>query len=121
MKELHFYIQGGMLLVALGCGLQSPLTPDTYWVAAYIQFFIGIYQYGMSWLLILKLRRKAPLLNIYFLLVKAYFIILLSFVLNDSFDDQRILVLFQVVPWMFSVFFLIVMEDLLWKRPFTNK
>lgn len=117
MKELHFYIQSLMFLLALACGLQGFLNGEGFIYAMMIQFFLGIYQYGMSWFLMKKLRRPAPLLSIYFLAANLYLIILIFMSLNKrSFDDLQWQVFLFGLPWVLAIYFIVVIEDLLWVR-----
>ena len=116
MKELHFYIQGSMMLIALACAVQIPIDNSSVGGVVIIQVLLGIYQYGMSWFLMNKLRRNAPLLNIYFISVHVYFLVLVVFGLLNITNDVQLMYLVYFLPWVFALFFLIVIEDLLWKK-----
>ena len=116
MKELHFYIQSLMILVALACGLQGPHEGVGYFYAVMIQFFLGIYQYGMSWMLMNRLTTRKGPLTIYWVGVKMYVILLILLGLSLDMSDWQWQVLVFGVPWVFAIYFLVVMEDLLWIR-----
>lgn len=122
MKELHFYIQSLMILVALACGLQGPDQGVGYFYAGLLMFLLGVYQYGMSWMLITRLKRNKGLLTIYWVGVKGYLILLILLGLSLDLSDFQWQVLVFGVPWIFAIYFLVVIEDLLWKRvsPISN-
>ncbi|MEQ8469834.1 MAG: hypothetical protein RIC35_01535 [Marinoscillum sp.] len=118
MKELHFYIQSVMILVAMALALQWPLGTDYSIFSLYIAFFLGMYQYGMSWFLMIRLRRRSSFLKLYFFIVHFYFILCLSgnqvrqWLDTDIFDRMLF-----VIPVGLAVFFLVVIEELLWRKP----
>ena len=118
MKELHFYFQSVMIILALACGLQGPHDIEFGFYALYMKFFLGVYQYGMSWFLMLKLRRKSNLLLIYFCLVHLYFLIALFGGLGyiDWLSEDTLKIVGLAVPGALAICFLVVIEDLLWKR-----
>ncbi|WP_258101150.1 hypothetical protein [Marinoscillum pacificum] len=118
MKELHFYFQSVMIILALALAAQEPNLSDVYGFAVFLQFILGCYQYGMSWFLMLKLKKKSRLLIIYFILVPIYFIMLL--ILGQEYfewqGDSFLYMLFGV-PWILAIFFLVVIEELLRRKP----
>ena len=118
MKELHFYFQSVMIILALAIAVQGPNLNDVYGFAVFLQFILGCYQYGMSWFLMLKLRRKSNLLLIYFCLVHLYFLIALFGGLGyiDWLSEDTLKIVGLAVPGALAICFLVVIEDLLWKR-----
>lgn len=123
MKELHFYFQSLLIILALACALQGPHDTEFIFYALYMQFFLGVYQYGMSWFLMLKLKRTSHLLLIYFCLVHLYFLLGLFGGLGyvEWLDIKYLKILGSAAPWGLAIFFLVVIEDLLWKRVSTPK
>lgn len=119
MKELHFYVQSILILLALAIGLQEPFLENLDGTVILIQFFLGVYQYGMSWFLMLRLRRGNVLLLVYFCLVPVYLLVLIfgSNGYINWWDDSIQQVMLYVIPWGLAIYFLVVIEELLRKKP----
>lgn len=119
MKELHFYIQGAMILVALALALQTHQESSLWFLLGMLEFALGLYQYSMGWFLLIKLHRKSQRLNIYIASTSIYLLMLTFLDINysDSMDGSIWKHAWFGMPWAFALYFLIVIEDLLWKRP----
>ena len=117
MKELHFYIQSILILLAMGLALQIWNNRDMVFYVLSIQFFLGAYQYGMSWFLIRRLSCNSPFLTIYFTSVNIYILALLFLsLIPDTLTSLQWKYILFGVPWVFSIYFLVVMENLLWRK-----
>ncbi len=115
-KECHFYIQSIMLLIALSAALQLP-TNDYYGAIIFvIAIILGIYQFGMSILLMIKLKR-VRLIKVYLYCTVGYFLFIVILPLsNIDISNGLYLELILWMPWVLAVFFVIATEDLLWIR-----
>ncbi len=78
-----------------------------------IEFFIGVYQLGMSLMLRAKLSRKSNLLQIHFFSALAYLLTLvaLGIVSPDWMDEWWPYALF-VCPWGLAILFLVAIDEL---------
>lgn len=118
MKELHFYIQSVMILVAVALALQWPLGTDYSIFSLYIAFFLGIYQYGMSWFLMIRLRKRSFNLKLYFALVPTYFSVSILYgIYFPSLEDDFVGSVLFAMPGVLAIYFLVVIEELLWRKP----
>lgn len=112
MKNLHFYIQCIMLLVALAIAIQVPLNQSLMGALLLIEFFLGLYQMGMSLLLIGNLSKPSKLLKIHFLLAIAYLLslFLIGFIAPNDFEWWKPFIM--VIPWGLAILFLVAIDEL---------
>ncbi|WP_462250870.1 hypothetical protein [Ekhidna sp.] len=105
-----------MLLIALSAALQLP-TNDYYGAIIFvIAIILGIYQFGMSILLMIKLKR-VRLIKVYLYCTVGYFLFIVILPLsNIDISNGLYLELILWMPWVLAVFFVIATEDLLWIR-----
>ena len=66
MKNLHFYVQSAMLILALSIAVLIPFEDSFLFGLLLIEFLLGIYQLTLSCILMKKLSQKTLLLKIYF-------------------------------------------------------
>jgi len=117
MKNLHFYAQSTLLLIALCIAVQIPFQHQLMGYVVLVEFVLGIYQFGMGFLLKLKLSQPSLLLEIYFFGSLGYVIMLISLALLDfGWMDQVWIYALFIFPWIIAIYFLVVLDDLERKR-----
>lgn len=106
-----------MILLALGISLQLPFRSDLLIYVGLIEFILGVYQLGMSFLLRPRLSSGTRLLELHFFISIFYIaaLILIGILGPKWMDDLWTFALF-IFPWVLAVFFLVVVDDLEYKR-----
>ena len=113
MKNLHFYIQSILVLLALSFAVQIPNDKHMLDSVILIEFILGVYQLGMSFMLMFKLSKKSKLLKLYFKGSLTYIFSLIVLLLLDmpgmnEWWEPALL----VFPWAFAILFLVTIDDL---------
>lgn len=117
MKNLHFYIQSVLLLVALCLAVQIPQRSEVEMILWLLQLVIGIYQLFMAFMLKMRLRQKSILIEIYLLSSVTYLFVLfwLGAIEPHWMKNWWYLAVFGL-PWAFAIFFLVVIDELEYTR-----
>lgn len=113
MKNLHFYIQSIMVLMALGLAVQIPSHRYLIGYVVFIEFVLGVYQMGMSFMLLRRLSKKTQLLQLHFLSSWVYLLGLIGLAALDPewMDDWWKFAVFGF-PWALAILFLVTMDEL---------
>jgi len=114
MKNLHFYIQSVMLILALSIAVQIPFNKDMFACILAIEFFLGAYQLVMSTLLNAKLSFRPILLRVHFYGSWVYIISLIIIGMSSTSwmtSGYWNLTLF-IIPWAFAILFLVAMDEM---------
>lgn len=113
MKNLHFYIQSIMVLIALSLAVQIPSQGDLLGYVVLIEFVLGVYQMGMSLMLRSRLSKKTRLLQIHFYSSIGYLLTLIVIgALGPAWMDEWWIFALFVVPWAFAILFLVTIDEL---------
>lgn len=114
MKNLHFYIQCVILLVAGSIAVQIPFNKDLFINLMLIEFFLGFYQLGMSTLLMAKLSYQPLLLRTHFYASWCFILslILLGIISPEWMNTQRWQIALFVVPWGLAMLFLVALDEM---------
>ncbi len=102
-----------MVLIALSLAVQIPSQRDLFVYVGMIEFFLGIYQMGMSIMLRNRLSKKSQLLQIHFFGSIGYLIMIISLgcLDVDLVDGLWSFALFGL-PWGFVILFLVAIDEL---------
>jgi len=102
-----------MVLVALSIAIQIPAHRNLFGYVVLIEFILGVYQMGMSFMLIGRLSKKSTLLLVHFSCSIIYLLVLIGLGIfsPDWMDEWWQFALF-VFPWAFVVLFLVTMDEL---------
>jgi hypothetical protein len=101
-----------MILVALSLAVQLPFNEMLIIYILKIEFLLGLYQMGMSLLLLGNLKTPSKMLKIHFLLAITYLLSLLTIgvLVPNDFEWWKPLIL--VIPWGLAILFLVTIDEL---------
>lgn len=117
MKNLHFYIQCLMLLLALSFAVQIPLKKELAGFVVLMECLIGIYQLGMSMMLFGKLSKHTLLMEIHLFGSMTYLILLAVLgMIGPTWMSEMWPFALYVFPWAIAIFFLVTIDELERKR-----
>ncbi len=113
MKNLHYYIQCVLILLALSIAVQIPFQENLIGYVVMIEFLLGAYQLGMSVMLRCRLSRKSTLLQVHFFSSIAYLLALIGLgVLSPVWMDELWPFALFAFPWVFAILFLVTIDEL---------
>lgn len=114
MKNLHFYIQFAMLIIALSIAIQIPFIEFMIAYVIMIELFLFTYQLIMSCMLMAKLSYEPLFLKIHFFGTWSYILILvlLSLISPAWMNSDYWKIALLIIPWAIAIFFLITLNDL---------
>lgn len=118
MKNLHFYIQCSMLLLALSLAVLIPFENDFGSFVLILQFVLGVYQLSMSTMLMNKLSKPTKLLKYHCYMSWFYLLGILIFALSEpSWINNTFWIIYMlIIPWMLAIYFVVVIDDLEYHR-----
>lgn len=114
MKNLHFYFQFAMLIIALGIAVQVPFIKYLIAFVCLIELILFTYQLIMSCMLMAKLSYQPLFLKIHFFGCWSYILILILLSLTSPswMNSDQWKIALMVIPWFIAIFFLITLNDL---------
>ena len=117
MKNLHFYIQSVLVLIAGAIALQIPFRNYLEGYVVMLELIVGFYQFGMGILLRSKLSKDDLLLDIHFLASIAFiFLLMILGVVSPTWMKELWSFAIFGFPWVLAIYFLIVIDSLEYKR-----
>lgn len=113
MKNLHFYIQCILVLIALSLAVQIPAQRNLFGYVVLVEFILGVYQMGMSLMLMNKLTKKSRLFKIHFFSSLGYlFVLIVLGIISPAWMNELWTFALFVFPWAFALLFLIAIDEL---------
>lgn len=102
-----------MVLIALGLAVQIPAQRNLFGYVVLIEFILGVYQMGMSLMLMNKLSKKSKLFEVHFFSSLGYLVALIGLGISGPawMDEWWSFALF-VFPWVFALLFLVAIDEL---------
>jgi 4-hydroxybenzoate polyprenyltransferase len=102
-----------MVLITLGLAVQIPAQRNLFGYVVMIEFILGVYQMGMSFLLMNKLSKRSRLFEVYFYSSLGYVVVLIGLGISGPawMGELWTFALF-VFPWVFALLFLVAIDEL---------